>query len=262
VYRGGAFTPRFYYVKQRLGDLDVNRQILDLSLSYTPTAKLQLEVELPVSRTSFDDGVNFGSGTGFGNATLWGKYRFFRKVKTYGDQQASFRFGLELPTGKKDAPNALAVNASDFVRAQLSPISGGLSPHFDLSFSRAGGRFIFGGNVEGIIRTERDGFRVGHEIRVNSDYEYVLLPRDYLKPGKELFLILESSFIARGRGRLNGQTVRGSTSAEYYLAPGLQYAAAPQFVVEGSLQFPVFRYAGPQVLRTDLNLLLGVRYLF
>jgi hypothetical protein len=62
---------------------------------------------------------------------------------------------LELPTGKKDAPSASQVNASAFVRQQLTPISGGLSPHFDVSFSQAGGRFIFGGNVEGILRSER-----------------------------------------------------------------------------------------------------------
>ena len=262
VFQGGAITPRLYYIRQHLGDLDVSRQVLDISLSYTPTERLQLEVEVPISRLSYDDGNNSGSGAGLGNITLWSKYRFFRTVKTYGDRQASARFGLELPTGKKSAPNAQAVNASPFVRQQLTPINGGLSPHFDLSFSQAGGRFIFGGNVEGIVRSQRDGFRTGHELRVNTDFEYVLLPFDYQKPGKELFFILETNFITHGRGQLNGQTVAGSTSTEFYISPGLQYAAHPQFVIEGSVQIPVFCNAGPQVLRTDLNLLLGIRYLF
>lgn len=56
--------------------------------------------------------------------------------------------------------------------------------------------------------------------------------------------------------------MQGSRSTEYYLAPGLQYAAAPRFVVEGSYQFPVVRNTGPLALRTDRSLLLGVRYLF
>ena len=189
VFQGGAITPRLYFIKQSLGNLDVYRQVLDVSVSYTPTTKLQLEAEIPFSRTSFDDGTKEGSGFGLGNVTLWGKYRFFRKVKTYGDRQAALRFGLELPTGKKTAPTAQAVNAPAFVREQLTPINGGLSPHLDVSFSQAGGRFIFGGNVEGILRTERDGFRLGNEIRFNTDFEYVLLPFDYQKPGKELFLI-------------------------------------------------------------------------
>lgn len=262
VYQGGAVTPRLYLIKQQLGNLDVSRQVLDISVSYTPTPRLQLEAEVPFSRTAFDDGVMSGSGTGLGNITLWSKYRFFRTVKTYGDRQAAVRFGLELPTGKKTAPSAQQVNAPAFVRQQLTPINGGLSPHFDLAFSQAGGRFIFGGNVEAILRTERDGFRIGNEVRVNTDLEYVLLPREYQAPGKELFLILESTFVQRWRGRLSGAVVEGSKATEYYLSPGLQYAADPRFVIEGSVQLPVIRNTGWLVLRTDVNLLLGVKYLF
>ena len=262
VYQGGAVTPRLYFVKQHLGDLEVYRQILDISVSYTPTTKLQLEAEIPFSRTSFDDGEREGSGFGLGNITLWGKYRFFRTVKTYGDRQAAARFGLELPTGKKTAPTAQEINAPAFVREQLTPVSGGLSPHFDVSFSQAGGRFIFGGNVEGILRTTRDGFRLGNELRVNTDFEYILLPFDYTKPGKELFLILETTLMTRGDGRLGGLEVPGSSGAEFYISPGLQYAADPRFVVEGSVQLPIFRNSGALMLKTDYNFLLGVRYLF
>jgi hypothetical protein len=262
VYRGGAIRPRLYFIKQQVGNLDVSRQLLDVSVSYTPTPRLQVEVEVPFSRTAFDGGVTSGSGVGLGNITLWSKYRFFRTVKTYGDKQAAARFGLELPTGKKTAPSQQVINAPAFIRQQLTPISGGLSPHFDLAFSQAGGRFIFGGNVEGILRSERDGFRLGNEVRVNTDLEYVLLPRDYQSPGKELFVILESTFVQRGRGRLDGMVVEGSNSTEFHLAPGLQYAADPRFVIEGSIQIPVIRKTGPLVLRTDVNLLLGVKYLF
>jgi hypothetical protein len=262
VYKGGAITPRLYLIRQHLGPLKVNRQVVDLSVSYTPTPRLQLEAEVPISRTSFDDASTSGSGVGLGNVTVWSKYRFFRKVKTYGDRQAAARFGLELPTGKKDAPSQTQINAPAFVRQQLTPINGGLAPHFDLAFSQAGGRVIFGGNAEAIFRSERDGFRMGHEQRLNTDLEYVLLPREYTKPGGELFLILETTFVHRGTGRLNSAPVSGSSATEYYLAPGLQYAARPQFVVEGSIQFPVVRNTGPLTLRTGVNVLLGVKYLF
>ena len=259
VYKGGAITPRVYFVRQHLGSLKVNRQMVDVSLSYTPLSTLQVEAEVPISRTAFHDGVTSGSGVGLGNITVWTKYRFFREVKTYGDRQAAARFGLELPTGSKDAPS---LNAPAFVRQQLTPISGGLSPHFDLAFSQAGGRFIFGGNAEAVFRTERDGFRMGHEQRLSTDLEYVLLPREYKKPGGELFLILETTFVHRGTGRLNSTPVADSKATEYYLAPGLQYAAQPRFVVEGSVQFPIVRNTGMLALRTDVNVLLGVKYLF
>jgi hypothetical protein len=261
VYKGGAVTPRIYLIKQHFESLEVNRQVVDVSVSYTPSPRLQLEIEVPFSRTTYDNDVTSGSGSGFGNITGWAKYRFFRKVKTYGDRQAAFRFGLELPTGKSTAPIQPQLAIPAFVRQQLTPISGGLAPHFDLAFSQAGGRVIFGGNAEVILRTERDGFRMGHEQRLNTDLEYVI-PHDPHKPGGELFLILETVFVHRSTGRLNGMTVEGSKATEYYLAPGLQYAAYPRFVMEGSFQFPVVRNTGPLVLRTDRNILLGVRYLF
>ena len=230
VYKGGAVTPRIDFIEQHLGDLNVSRQVFDLSVSYTPSPRVQVEAEIPVSRVSFENGPQSQTKTGLGNIVLWSKYRFFRKVKTYGDRQAALRFGLELPTGKDDAPTAAAINAPAFVREQLTPISGGLSAHFDVAFSQAGGRFIFGGNSEGVLRSERNGYRMGHEIRVNTDTEYVLLPVDYGAPGGELFVIVETSFIHRGAGRLDGVSVSGSNSTEYYIAPGLQYAAAPRFV--------------------------------
>ena len=262
VFKGGAITPRLYLIRQHLGPLKVNRQIVAVSVSYTPSPHLQLEAEVPISRTSFRDAGESGSGVGLGNVTPWAKYRFFRQVKTYGDRQAAVRFGLELPTGKKDAPSQAQINVPAFVRQQLTPINGGLAPHFDLAYSQAGGRIIFGGNAEAVFRTERDGFRMGHEQRLNTDLEYVLLPRDYKKPGGELFLILETTFLHRGTGRLNGATVAGSKATEYYLAPGLQYAARPRFVAEGSVQFPVIRNTGLLILRTDVNVLFGVKYLF
>ena len=102
VYKGGAVTPRVYFIKQHFGDLEVHRQILDLSVSYTPSPRLQLEGEVMFSRTAYDDGVTSGSGFGVGNVTAWAKYRFFRTVETYGDRQAALRVGMELPTGKKN----------------------------------------------------------------------------------------------------------------------------------------------------------------
>src|SRR4029077_3294688 len=71
VYKGGAVTPRLYLIKQHLGSLEVNRQALDLSVSYTPSPRLQLEIEAPFLRTAYDNGITSGSGFGIGNFTGW-----------------------------------------------------------------------------------------------------------------------------------------------------------------------------------------------
>jgi hypothetical protein len=262
VYRGGAITPRYSYTRQHLGGLKVDRHSLLLGVSYTPTPTLQFEAEIPYQSTQFDNGTQSGSGNGLGNITLWGKYRFYRALETWGDKQSALRFGLELPTGKKGAPGEAGLDASEFVRQQLGGINGGLAVHADAAYSQARRRLIYGANMEGIFRNERDGFRLGHELRLNTDLEYVLLPFKYRSPTKELFLILETTTALRGRGRARGQTAPGSSSSEFYLAPALQYVASPRLVIEASLQLPVARSAGPQALRTDKNLLVGVRYLY
>ena len=262
VYRGGAAIPRYVYTRQQLGGLKIDRHSLLLGISYTPTPKLQVEAEIPFTRISFRQGAIAATGAGVGNLTVSGKYRFFRKVEAWGDRQAALRFGLELPTGQKDAPNAGPLPVPAFVRQQLTPISGGLAPHLDLNYSQAKGRFIFGGNIEGVWRTERDGFRMGHELRLNTDLEYVLFPRKYDRPGGEVFALLETNFIRRGTGHVSSVAVPGSRSTEYYLAPGVQYALHPRFVIEGSVQLPVVRDTGPQVLRIERSVLVGVRLLY
>jgi hypothetical protein len=262
VYRGGALVPRYVYIRQQLGGLKIDRHTLLLGFSYTPTPKLQVEAEIPFTRISYRLGIVAATGAGAGNLTVSGKYRFFRKVEAWGDRQAAVRFGLELPTGQKDAPEMGQLPVPAFVRQQLAPVSGGLAPHLDLNYSQAKGRFIFGGNVEGVWRAERDGFRMGHELRLNTDLEYVLFPRQYDRPGGEVFALLETNFIRRGTGRVNGTPVAGSRSTEYYLAPGIQYALHPRFVIEGSVQLPLVRDTGPQVLRIERSVLMGIRLLY
>ncbi len=262
VYKGGAITPRYSYTRQHLGGLKVDRHSLLLGVSYTPTPTLQFEAEIPYQSTRFDDETQSGSRHGLGNITLWGKYRFYRTLETWGDRQSALRFGLELPTGKKGAPGAAELAAPEFVRQQLGGINGGLAVHADAAYSQARRRWIYGANIEGTFRNERDGFRLGHELRLNTDLEYVLLPFKYRSPTKELFLILETTTVLRGRGRAGDQTVAGSSSSEFSLAPALQYVATPRLVIEASLQFPVAHSSGPQSLRTDKNLLVGIRYLY
>ena len=266
VYKGGAFMPRFSYTKQHLGNLSVDRYDVILSGSYTPTPRLLVEAELPIDHIS----TNVRGFTTppdaeqnrVGNLTLWSKYRFYRKVGEWGDKQAAFRFGVELPTGQTTTPAVADPRLNPFVRQQLSAINNGVAAHTELTYSHAKGRVIYGADLAGVIRGQRDGYRLGHEARVNTDLEYVLLPRVYKEPGHELFVLLESSLVHRGQGRLNGLPVAGSNQTVFYLEPGLQYTLSPRVVLEASYQIPVARTISPVALRTDRNLLVGIRLLY
>lgn len=262
VYQGGAVMPRYQRTQQSFASMRVTRDIWQLNVSYTPTPQLQLEAELPYVRTRAQQGSIVVTDSGLGNVTLWGKYRFFRTLEQWGDKQAAVRFGLELPTGQRDITDATRLNLPAFIQQQLAPINGGTSAHLEAAYSQAKGRWIFGGNVAGILRSERDGFHVGHEFNLNTDLEYVLFPFKYRRPTKELFGILETNLTHRGKGRSASAMVANSDVTVFSLLPGLQYVASTRVALEASYQWIVAQRGGGQALRPNRGWLFGLRFLY
>lgn len=262
VYQGGAVLPRYQRVQQSFGTMRVSRDIWQLNVSYTPTPTLQLEAEIPYVRTRAQQGSVVVTNNGLGNITLWGKYRFFRVVEQWGDKQAAVRFGLELPTGQSDVADAARLNVPTFIRQQLAPINGGTSAHLEAAYSQAKGRWIFGGNVAGVVRSERDGFHIGHEFNLNTDLEYVMFPLKYRRPTKELFSILETNLTHRGKGRSASAAVANSDVTVFSLLPGLQYVASTRVVLEASYQWVVAQRGGGQALQPKRGWLFGLRFLY
>ncbi|HEX4946946.1 MAG TPA: hypothetical protein VFZ34_09790 [Blastocatellia bacterium] len=262
VYQGGAVMPRYQRIQQSFGTMRVTRDVWQLNVSYTPTPTLQLEAEIPYVYTRAQQASVIVNNSGLGNITLWGKYRFFRVVEQWGDKQAAVRFGLELPSGQSDVADAARLNVPSYLRQQLAPINGGTSAHLEAAYSQAKGRWIFGGNVAGIVRSERNGFHIGHEFNLNTDLEYVLFPFKYRRPTKELFGILETNLTHRGNGRSASATVANSDVTVFSLLPGLQYVASTRIVLETSYQWIVAQRGGGQALRPHRGWLFGLRFLY
>jgi len=258
VYKGGEVTLRYHFMQQHLGGLRVDHHEARLGFSYTPTPKLQFEGEVPYHIYSQGSASAHNSG----NVIGWIKYRFYNSLETGGDRQAAIRVGVELPTASKNAVGDPATNADEFLRRQLLRIDGGFSTHMDAVYSRAKRRFVYGANVEGVMRSEFVGVRMGNEIRLNTDLEYILLPVEYRGPTNELRLILETNYLHKARGRIRGNVVPGSSASEYYVAPAMQFAFNPRWVIEGSYQLPVVLNTGPQLLRTDRSVMFGIRFMY
>ena len=175
-----------------------------------------------------------------------------------GDRQAALRFGLELPTGQKGAPSEQQLQAPRSFGSSFRRSAAGFL-HADLTYSQAKGRFIFGGNVEVVLRSERDGFRMGHELRVNTDLEYVLFPRS-MTAWREVFAILESNFIRRGTGRIAGGHAPGGNSTEYFRA-GCPIRDASEIRHRGKLSAAFSAKLDASAPRRA-DLLVGIRLLY
>jgi hypothetical protein len=245
-------------MQQHLSDLRVDHHEARLGFSYTPTPRLQFEGEVPYH--NFTQGS--ASAHNSGNVIGWIKYRFHNSLETGGDRQAAIRVGIELPTASKNVVGDPATNEAEFLRRQLLRIDGGLSTHVDAVYSRAKRRLVYGANVEGVMRSEFVGVRMGNEVRLNTDLEYILLPVEYRGPTNELRLILETTYLHKARGRINGNVVPGSSASEYYVAPAIQFAFNPRWVIEGSYQLPVVLNTGPRLLRTDKSVMFGIRFMY
>jgi hypothetical protein len=92
--------------------------------------------------------------------------------------------------------------------------------------------------------------------------QYVAFPRDYTRPGHEVFLVLEGTLLDAEKDRLDGTPLPGTGRTVLFVAPGLQYVATERLFLDLSLQVPVWEEVGKGGLKGRWNLLAQLRYAF
>lgn len=259
VFQGGALVPRYFFSREVAGPYHVSRHRLLFYAAYSPTPRTLLEVEAPFDWVRLRGPDASAQFAGPGHATVWAKFRFYRRVETWGDRHAAVRLGVALPTG---VSQLLPANLPPPVFQQLQPTSGAWSPTLDLTYGGGIRRFVYHLNAQQTFGVERGGLRPGHTTRANLDLEYIFLPRQYREPKQELFGLLEITAVHRTPANSHGRRVDGTGGTQLLLAPGLQYVATRRLLLEASLQVPVLSRASEFQLRAKWNLLVGLRWLF
>ncbi len=230
---------------------------------YTPSTNWVFGIRVPYSVYRSLDHPIFGteSTSGFGDIILSGKYCFFRRVGRWLDRHAAFEIDLKLPTGESDT----RVDSQLPIQRQrrLQPGTGSTDLFFDLVYQEGRRRFVYGGDLRYRLNTEgTDDYKFGDEIRLNLDLEYILLPWVYKRPGKELFVLLETTFIHKKADEFRDQAISTTRRTELLLAPEVQYVATEQLLFSLSLQFPIFSDVKGGGLEKDYNILVEFRYAF
>jgi hypothetical protein len=169
--------------------------------------------------------------------------------------------GLKLPTGETDQPVGPGFPVS--LRSRLQPGTGSTDGLIDFVYQQARQRFVFAADAGFRYNTEGDGdYRRGNEAQLNLSANYVLFPRDYTRPGHEVFAVLEGTFLDVGEDRLGGVTLQGTDRTGFFLAPGVQYVATERLFLDLSLQVPAWEEAGEGELASRWNVLAQLRYAF
>jgi hypothetical protein len=232
-------------------------------LRYTPATHWIFGVRVPylVESRLRRPGAATETVSGLGDVVVSVKHRFYRWVGPWADRHAAIELGLKLPTGATGRPVDPAVPVA--LRNRLQPGTGSTDALLDVVYQQARRRLVLAADAGYRYNTEGKGdYRRGDEAQLNLSAQYVLFPRDYTRPGHELFGVLEGTLLNAGSDRLRGTALRRTDRTAFLLAPGIQYVATERLFLDLSLQVPVWEEAGRGELVSRWNLLAQLRYAF
>jgi hypothetical protein len=246
---------------------DGGTDLLSLSsfveLRYTPSTHWVLGVRVPylVESRVKGEGISSETASGVGDLVVSVKHRFYRWVGPWADRHAAVELGLKLPTGATDRPVGPGLPVS--LRSRLQPGTGSTDGLVDVVYQQARRRFVFAADAGYRYNAEGDGgYRRGNEAQLNGSVQYVAFPRDYTRPGHEVFAVLEGTLLDAGEDRLHGSPLPGTDRKGFFLAPGVQYVATERLFLDLSLQVPVWEDTGRGELASRWNLLAQLRFAF
>ena len=257
VFHGGELILRWNYLNDRAAASAVDRLFAVLGASFSPSSNTLLDAEVPTGRVIFQDGNSQGL---VGNVTLGAKYRFFRQVETWGDRQAAVRGSVELPTAT--AIDRLPPGVSIIQGEKLRLGSGRWNAHFGLSGAGARGRWVYGSSLEVVLRNADNGVKLGNEVRWSFDIERIVFPLRYQHAEGEVFFLLEGTLLHEGPARLQGAVLPKTGGSLFALHPGVQYVPSRRWVIEASMEVPVWKDFGSADVHRRGGLVAGVHWLY
>lgn len=244
------------------GGTDLRELTSFVELRYTPATHWVLAARVPWEESRLErPGSADETASGPGDVVVSVKHRFYRWVGPWADRHAAVEVGLKLPTGATDRPVDPSLPAT--LRHRLQPGTGSTDGLIDLVYQQARRRWVFAGDAGYRFNGEGDGgYREGDEARVNLSVQYILFPRVYTRPGKEVFAVLEGTLIHAGEDRLRGSALRGTDRAVALIAPGLQYFATERLFLDLSVQVPLYEEVERRGLESRWNALFQLRWAF
>ncbi len=260
IFSGSAAVGRVVFNEASGGGADVSTLMVSAAVLYSPTTNSALGIELPYVERRLSTAEGSDVTRGAGDLMLLGRYKFFSRPAAGRRDQASAQLALSVPTGATNRRLRLAVPAP--VRRALQPGTGTTDVIFDVAGGRFTTRYNFAGNVSYRWRNGGGSVQLGDEFTASPDGELFLFPHWTRARGFELLSLLELSYVHRQRTDFDGRAVRDSGGDELLLAPGLQWIATERFLLEVSVQLPLFQAVNGEQPTLDHSVLAGFRFVY
>ncbi|MFQ5526935.1 MAG: transporter [Thermoanaerobaculia bacterium] len=193
----------------------------------TPLLDKQLTIGTPAGQMSRGD-------SGVGDLTLLARYTLWQRDSRGATFRVAPFVGVEAPTGRDDAKDALGSLPSPL---QLG--SGSWDPVLGLVVTRQTLGWQVDSSFSYQANTEANDFEIGDVARFDLSYQHRVRPRE-LSAGVPSFVyaVLESNVVWQDRHRAAGQEVSDSGGTSWYLAPGIQHVRK-RLILEAAVQVPV-----------------------
>ncbi len=246
----GIFRSQLRYRQATDDPLGLGRELDALvapqTLVYGITPRLTAFATLPIlahRRLQLGDG-SVDKTSAVGDFRLLGRYTFF--VDDYAPlstRRVALLAGMKFPTG-----------ADRFGTPSFDPIFGAVG-------TWAANRHELDLDALYTVSTERHDFEAGDEFRYDLAYRYRLWPERFGKRLLQLNGILELNGRWAGKTRMDGANVGASGGNVLFLSPGVQFITK-NYIIEASVQVPVWQDLNGSQLEDDLVAVLSVRIPF
>ncbi len=227
-------------------DREVRAILTPQTLAFGFTPRLTAFATLPVRahRSRDEAGLSARHDSALGDLRLLGRYTFFADdYAPLATRRVAVLAGLKFPTG-----------GDDFGTPSFDPILGAVA-------TWAHDRHEIDLDMLYSIGTERRDFETGDRLRYDLAYRYRLWPRRFGGRLLQVNGLLELNGTWQARSRDDGQSLSDTGGSVLFLSPGFQIIST-RWIVEASLQIPVYQDPNGSQVETDVIAVLGVRIPF
>lgn len=236
------------YVEMGNDPTDMNRSMrtyaFPLVLAYGIHSDFALMVRQAVMHVEMDSDMSSSEETGFGDLFVLGKYEIYRKNTRDYTFGLAPTLGFEFPTGEEPfTSDTWDIYAGCFASWRKGPSA------MDFNAAYKWNSFI----------PHEDDINPGDEMTMDTAFAYQFGLGEKAKAS--LAPVLEFSYRSVLPNRIDGDDVPDTGGEYFYISPGIKLSTS-SLIIEGLVQFPVWKKLKGDQLEPEKTILIGARIMF